>query len=98
MQSSRCRRSLQVLEIVSLSKQGIAEAMPSHTLTLVTSAAFALLLIVLSLLPLPSVLRSKRKYAPIVVLVLMELALIGTAVAFQVLSSWLNHARLTERF
>ena len=63
------------------------------TLTLVTSAAFALILLVVSLVPLPAVLRAKRSYAPVVIVVLMELVLIGMAVAFQVRTSWLQQIR-----
>ena len=68
------------------------------TLTLVTSAAFALIILVASLVPLPSILRSKRTYAPIMVLVLMELALIGIAVAFQMRASWLYQVGIKQRF
>ena len=80
---------------VSLSASSIQLCL---TLTLVTSAAFTLILLVLSFVPLPSVLRAKRKYAPIIVLALMELALIGMAVAFQMRVSWLRQVYIGERF
>ena len=66
-------------------------------LTLVTSAVFTLLFLVASLIPMPSVLRAKRKFASILILVLMELVLIGTAVAFQVRTSWLQQVKAVER-
>ena len=58
--------------------------------TMVTSAAFALVLLIVSVVPLPSVMRAKRKYASILVLVLMEIVMIGMAVAFQVRASRLQ--------
>jgi len=68
------------------------------TLTPITAAAIALILLVVSLVPLPSVLKAKRNYAPLAVLVLMEMLLIGMAVAFQVRTSWLQQVAITERF
>lgn len=68
------------------------------TLTLITSAALTLVMLVLSLVPLPSILRAKRKYVPIVVLLLMEFALIGMVVAFQMRTSWMYQVKLNERF
>jgi len=68
------------------------------TLTLVTAAAFALILLAASLVPLPSVLKAKRNYAPLVVLVLMEFALIGMVVAFQVRTSWFQQLGITGHF
>lgn len=68
------------------------------TLTLITAATFALILLVASLVPLPSVLRAKRNYAPLVVLGLMEVVLIGMAVAFQIRTSWFHQMGITEHF
>ena len=67
------------------------------TMTLVTAAAFALILLVASLAPLPFTFRAKRGYAPILVLVLMEIVLIGMAVAFQFRISWLQQIKFAER-
>jgi hypothetical protein len=67
------------------------------SLALVGAAVFALILMVASLIPLPSVLRAKRNWAPLLVLVLMELALIGMAVAFQVRTSWFHQVKFAER-
>src|SRR5437870_4925891 len=82
-------------------REGVAQVAPKIqlciTLTLVTTVVFALVLLIASLAPLPSVLRAKRKYAPLLVLLFMELALIGTAVAFQVRASWLNQVKETGR-
>lgn len=68
------------------------------TMTLITAPTFALILLVASLVPLPSVLRAKGNYAPLVVLVLMEVLLIGMAVAFQVRTSWFHQVGITEHF
>jgi hypothetical protein len=69
------------------------------TVTLITSVTFALILLVCSLVPLPAALKAKRNQAPLVVMLLMELALIALAVAFQVrASSWLYQVRINERF
>ena len=68
------------------------------TLTLVTAATFALILLVASLVPLPSFFKAKRNYAPLIVLVLMEALLIGMAVAFQVRTSWFYQAGMRGHF
>jgi uncharacterized membrane protein len=67
------------------------------SLTLILSAVFALILMVASLIPLPSKLRAKRNWASLLVLVLMELALIGMAVAFQVRTSWFYQVKEVGR-
>jgi hypothetical protein len=67
------------------------------SLTLVTSAGFALILMLAALIPLPKVLRAKRNWAPLLILVSMELALIGSAVAFQVRTSWFHQVKFSER-
>lgn len=68
------------------------------TLTVVFAIFADLILVVASVVPLPAALRAKRGYAPLVLLILMELALIGMAVAFQTRTSWLQHLRFGERF
>lgn len=68
------------------------------TLTLITSGVIALIVLVGSLVPLPAVLKAKRSYSPVIVMVLMELALIAWAIAFQVRASWLYQVRMNERF
>jgi hypothetical protein len=67
------------------------------TLTPVAATVSVLTLLAASVLPLPSVFRAKRNYAPLLVLALMELALIGMAVAFQIRTSWFHRVMLTER-
>ncbi len=68
------------------------------TLTIVITVAVDLILLVASLVRLPAILRAKRNYAPLIVLVLMLVAMIGMAIAFQTRTSWLHQVRLTERF
>ena len=48
--------------------------------------------------PLPAAFRAKRSYDPLIVLVLMEMALIGMEVLFQLHNSWLYEVRQIERF
>lgn len=63
-------------------------------LTLITAAVGALILLVASLIPLPSALRARQNVAPLVVLVLMELALIGITIAFQDRVSWFHQVAI----
>jgi hypothetical protein len=67
------------------------------SLAIITPAVFALILLVASLIPLPKLLRANHNWAPLLVLVLMELALIGMAVAFQVRTSWFHQVKFAER-
>ena len=68
------------------------------TLTLISTAVLGLLFLVATIVPLPAAFRTKRSYGPLIVLVLMEMALIGMTVLFQLHNSWLYEARQTERF
>jgi len=68
------------------------------TLTLISTAVLGLLFLVATIVPLPASFRTKRSYGPLIVLVLMEMALIGMTVLFQLHNSWLYEARQTERF
>lgn len=68
------------------------------TLTIVTSALFVLILLVASVTPLPSLLRAKRNWAPLLLLATTGFALIGAAVAFQIQTSWLYGVSAAEQF
>lgn len=65
------------------------------TLTLVAAPIVILLLLVGSVLPISS--RSRPTFWPLVVLIVIELALIVMAIAFQVRISWLHDVSLTGR-
>ena len=67
------------------------------SLALVASAVLVLILLIASLIPLPKVLRTKRNWTPLLILVSMEFVLIGTAIAFQVRTSWLQQVKELER-
>lgn len=67
-------------------------------LTIGLGALGCLILLAASVVPLPAVLRAKRKWAPLIFLVVMELALIGMTIAYHVRTSWFYQARLNERF
>jgi hypothetical protein len=68
------------------------------TLAVVTAAAFGLLFLIGSLVPLPAVFRARRSYMPLIVLVLTEFVLIGLAIGFQLHNSWLYQVKFRERF
>ncbi len=68
------------------------------TMTTITAAILCLVVLVAALVPAPVVLRAKRTYGPVVGVLLIQLALIGIAVAFQLRASWLFHVRMTESF
>lgn len=66
-------------------------------LTIGASAALAPILLIASFIPLTSLFRARQKWVPVVLLVLIEVAMIGTAVVFQVRTSWLHRASLEDR-
>src|SRR5206468_6919582 len=67
------------------------------TMTLATTAVFVLVSLVASVAPLPSVLRARRKYVPILVLLLMALMSVGAAIAFQARTSWMHQGAEPDR-
>jgi hypothetical protein len=67
-------------------------------LTIVFGVISDVILVIGSLIPLPAIMRARRDYAALVVLLLMEAALIGMAVAFQTRLAWLQGVRFTGRF
>lgn len=66
-------------------------------LTIIFGVGLTLVLLVASFVPLPSLLRAKRKWAPLVVLLIIQCAMIGTAVVFQMRTAWLHRASMMER-
>ncbi|MGZ8844187.1 MAG: hypothetical protein ACXW18_11030 [Pyrinomonadaceae bacterium] len=66
-------------------------------LTIVSAAVVALILLIVSFVPMPSLLRAKRKWAPLIVLLIIQFAMIGTAVVFQMRTAWLHGASIMER-
>lgn len=66
-------------------------------LTIISAGVFAPILLVASFVPLPLLLRAKRKWAPLVVLLVIQCAIIGTAVVFQMRTAWLHRASVMER-
>ncbi len=67
-------------------------------LTIIFAVVLTLILLVVSFVPLPSLLRAKRKWAPLVVLLIILFAMIGTAGVFQVRTAWLHRVSMNERF
>ena len=58
-------------------------------LTIILGAVSALILLVTAFVPLPRILHTKRKWAPLVMLLLMETAVIAFTVLFHVRNAWL---------
>jgi hypothetical protein len=91
-----------IVNVIAPGSQNVVQAAASIqmylTMTTITAAVFCLIVLVAALLPLPAALRAKRIYGPIVGGLLIELALIGMAVAFQLRASWLFEVRMNERF
>lgn len=67
-------------------------------LTIGLAAVACVVLLVASVVPLPAFLRAKRKWAPMIFLVIMELGLVVMAIAYHVRTDWFYQARLNERF
>jgi hypothetical protein len=65
-------------------------------LTIGTSVALAPVLLIASSIPLPSIFRARQKWAAVVLLVVIEVAMIGTAVVFQMRTLWLHRASLVD--
>ena len=60
-------------------------------------AVLAPSLLIAAFIPLPPVFRAKNKWAPVIILVLIAIVMIGTAVVFQMRTSWLNQASAAEQ-
>jgi hypothetical protein len=67
-------------------------------LTVVAAGLCSLLLLAAVVVPLPSFLRARRHWMPAVVLVVLEIALIGLAIGFQMHMTWLHGVGLRESF
>lgn len=67
-------------------------------LTIGLAAVACVVLLVASVVPLPAVLRAKRKWAPAIFLLIVELALVGMTIAYHVRTYWFYQAKLNERF
>lgn len=91
-----------LIQAITPGSPGAAEAASSFqtwlTLTIIFAFIADSILVIGSIAPLPSIMRAKREYASLLVLLLMEAALVGMAVAFQMRLSWLRQLRFTERF
>ena len=66
--------------------------------TIVLAAIACLILLVASVVPLPAALRAKRKWAPVVFLVIMELAMIGMTIMYHLRTYWFYQAKMNEGF
>jgi len=67
-------------------------------LTIALAAIACLILLVASVVPLPAALRAKRKWAPVVFLVIMELAVIGMTIMYHLRTYWFYQAKMNEGF
>jgi hypothetical protein len=66
--------------------------------TIVLGGIADTVLLIASIVPLPPALRAKRRYAPLLILLLMEVALAAMAVAFQTRTSWLQQLSFSRSF
>lgn len=66
-------------------------------LTIGACAVLTPILLIAAFIPLPSVFRAKNKWTSVIILVLMMIVMIGTAVVFQMRTSWLYGASAAER-
>jgi hypothetical protein len=57
-----------------------------------------LALLVASLVPLPALLRTTRRWSPVIFLVMMEIVVIVMTIAFHMRTYWFYQARINERF
>lgn len=67
-------------------------------LTILFGAIGCLILLVASVVPLPAALRAKRKWAPLIILVIMELTVIGMTVIYHLRTYWFYQAKINEGF
>ena len=66
--------------------------------TLGLAPVVCLVLLVLSLIPLPAVLRARWKWSPVIALLILELMMVGMTVAYHMRTYWFYQARINERF
>lgn len=67
-------------------------------LTLGLAVVACLILLIISVIPLPAALRARQKWSPVVFLLLMELVTIGMTIAYHMRTYWFYQVRLNERF
>jgi len=89
-----------LLEVIFGMSSGVVTVASQINLLLMLTISMAgvsiLTLLVSTFVPLPRVLRAKRKWAPLIVLVLVEIAVIAMAVAYHLRTAWLY--RQVERY
>jgi hypothetical protein len=89
-----------LLEVLFGRSEGVATVASQISMLLMLTLSMAvvsiLTLLVTTFVPLPLVLRAKRKWAPLLVLALMEIALIAMTVAYHMRTAWLY--RQVERY
>lgn len=86
-------QSLLLDAIFSRTGAGVAEVARQITLfsivAMVLGVVSILILLASSFVPLPAVLRAKRKWAPLIMLLLMETAIIAMTVVYHLRTAWL---------
>lgn len=66
-------------------------------LTIGASAVLTPVLLIAAFVPLPAAFRARNKWAPVIALALIAIVMIGTAVVFQIRTSWLYRASAAEQ-
>ena len=89
-----------LLEVLFGRPEGVATVASQINVLLMLTLSMAvvsiLTLLVTTFVPLPRVLRAKRKWAPLLALVMMEIAVIAMTVAYHMRTAWLY--RQVERY
>lgn len=95
-------QSLLISVLVGLETGGISDVASTITILLMLTLGLAgvacLILLVGSVVPLPALFRAKRKWSPVVFLVIIELLTVGMTVAYHLRTYWLYQVRINERF
>jgi hypothetical protein len=83
-------------------RSGVSEVAQEITTFLMLAPALAavgcLILLVASVVPLPAALKAKRKWSPVIFLVIVELAVIGMTIAYHMRTYLFYQAGINERF
>ena len=91
-----------LLEVLTSRSAGVVSVANQISMCLMLTIGMAaigiLILLVASVVPLPSALKAKRKWTPLVFLVIIELALIAMTVAYHLRTYLFYQARINEGF
>jgi len=94
--------SLLIEVLISRTGPGIAAVAEEIVLCLYVTIGLApfvcLVLLVVSLIPLPAAFKAKNKWSPVIFLVLMEIVVIVMTIAYHMRTYWFYQAKINEGF